>query len=108
MFLARQNVRQFVRPSAVTAPPVNVVNAAIQRGLSTSPLPHSQATTAITTGERTCQYVGGFLPHSRSSYPVEETDGLSVAVMTAGDVPEFAELFLKARGAARYHRYVGG
>lgn len=43
--------------------------------------------------------MGGFLPPVEPSSPVGETDGLSLATMTAADVPECAELFLKAHGA---------
>ncbi|CAM9419147.1 unnamed protein product, partial [Laminaria digitata] len=49
--------------------------------------------------KHTCQYVGGFLPSSDSSSPAADTDGPSLTGMTTEDVPECAELFLKAHGA---------
>lgn len=49
--------------------------------------------------KHTCQYVGGFLSPSESSSPASNTDGLSLTAMTAEDVPECEELFLRAHGA---------
>lgn len=43
--------------------------------------------------------MGGFLSSSGSSSPAADTEGLSLTAMTAGDVPECAELFVRAHGA---------
>ena len=43
--------------------------------------------------------MGGFLPPLESSSPTANTDGLSLTAMTLEDVPECAELFLRAHGA---------
>lgn len=43
--------------------------------------------------------MGGFLPSSDSSLPATDTNDLSLTAMTAGDVPECADLFLAAHGA---------
>lgn len=42
--------------------------------------------------------MGGYLPSSESSSPAADTDGVLLTAMTAGDVPECADLFLAAHG----------
>lgn len=43
--------------------------------------------------------MGGFLPSSGCLSPATDTDALSLTAMTLEDVPECAELFLRAHGA---------